>query len=318
MFRAVTDRLLSVLQLTRMALVFTAVADAQAALLLAGRWEWQTSVAAAGMSVGLYGFGMTFNDIVDQRRDAQIAKTRPLPSGRLRPVTAHLLAALLLIAGLGFGAWLATMMPDFRMTLTLVVATAVLIAFYDLAGKYLVAPGLLALGMIRFFHAVVPASPLPVELHALVLLHFVAALSAVCYGLEQKRPLLRPLHVMLVLAGLAVMDAAILYRRGLAIFEMPPLAVASLLFALLGFAVAGGWLVSVTRDSRALGKRLMLVGLLWLIVLDAAFVLGHVGIVPALCILALLPIAYGCVVLMRAWGSVVELSRKPDFISEDG
>ncbi|MEM6313982.1 MAG: hypothetical protein AAF743_07830 [Planctomycetota bacterium] len=316
MFRGVTDRLLSVLQLTRMALVFTAVADAQAALLIAGVWSWTTCTAAAGMSVGLYGFGMTFNDIVDQRRDAQIAKTRPLPSGRLRPLTAHLLAGALLALGVGCGAWLATMMPDFRMTLTLVVATALLIGFYDLAGKYLVAPGLLTLGMIRFFHAAAAAPGLDVELHALVLLHFVASLSAVCYGLERKRPQLRPAHVLAVLVGLALIDAAVLWRRGLEIFEMPPLAVAALLFALLGFAAAGGWLVSVTPDARALGKRLMLVGLLWLIVLDAAFVLGHVGTTPALCILALLPIAYGCVVLMRAWGSVVELSRKPEFVEE--
>ena len=33
--------------------------------------------------------------------------------------------------------------------------------WHDLAGKYLVAPGLLSLGLIRFFHATVPAPQLP-------------------------------------------------------------------------------------------------------------------------------------------------------------
>jgi hypothetical protein len=39
-----------------------------------------------------------------------------------------------------------------------------LIVFYDLAGKYLVALGLLSLGLIRFFHAVIPAPQLPLGL----------------------------------------------------------------------------------------------------------------------------------------------------------
>ena len=47
------------------------------------------------------------------------------------------------------------------MPLLLVLWTGLLVAFYDLAGKYLVALGLLSLGLIRFFHAVIPAPQLP-------------------------------------------------------------------------------------------------------------------------------------------------------------
>jgi hypothetical protein len=57
----------------------------------------------------------------------------------------------------------------------------------------------------------------------------------------------------------------------------------------------------------------MLRGLLWLIVYDAAFVAGYVGLVPAAIILALLPIAYLSVQLMRWWNQFLALSQRPAF-----
>ena len=53
------------------------------------------------------------------------------------------------------------------MTLVLAIWTGFLIAFYDLAGKYLVATGLVTLGLIRFFHAVIPAPHVPLLWHPL-------------------------------------------------------------------------------------------------------------------------------------------------------
>ena len=100
MLTGLSRRLLTLLQLTRMALVFTAIADTQAALLLAttaphaGKWgvslpqlasllhPWRMLTVAI-ISVGLYGFGMSLNDIIDRRRDRQISPGRPLPSGRV-------------------------------------------------------------------------------------------------------------------------------------------------------------------------------------------------------------------------------------------
>ena len=46
---------------------------------------------------------------------------------------------------------------DGWMSFLLLAWTGSLIAFYDLAGKYLVAPGLLTLALIRFFHCLIPA-----------------------------------------------------------------------------------------------------------------------------------------------------------------
>src|SRR5436305_529714 len=101
--RGMSQRLLTVLQLTRMALVFTAVADSLCELLLAWgvRDLWpppQLVGPLVVISVGLYGFGMSLNDIIDRRRDAQIASTRPLLTGRIGLITAHVICVGLVIA----------------------------------------------------------------------------------------------------------------------------------------------------------------------------------------------------------------------------
>ena len=141
MWMLLSQRLLSLLQLTRMALVFTAVADASCTVLLAAQRRaalQQTTLgeqldprqfaAAAAVSIGLYGFGMSLNDIIDRRRDQQISPGRPLPSGRLGLATAHLICAALLATAAGAGAYYGRL-TDNWMSLVLVVFTAMLIAF---------------------------------------------------------------------------------------------------------------------------------------------------------------------------------------------
>src|SRR5215212_3618766 len=213
-------RLFPILQLTRMALVFTAISNSLCTLLIwtyrrsgdetLASFPWKQAGAMALVSTGLYGFGMTLNDIIDRRRDQQLAAHRPLPSGRVGVGTAHIFAALLvaiaLVASFLFERWT----NDGWMSIVLVVWTAVLIIFYDLAGKYLVALGLLTLGLIRFFHAVIPAPQLPLLWHPLLLLNHVTVLSLVAYWWEEKRPALTPLHWAAVPGGLAIIDALLI------------------------------------------------------------------------------------------------------------
>src|SRR5690242_3491014 len=110
MFNLLSRRLLGVLQLTRMALVFTAIADSFCTLLLLSNSPHRQPehvitasqfVAIFFMSAGLYGFGMSLNDIIDRRRDRQIAAHRPLPSGRLGVATAHSICGFLMLLSLG-------------------------------------------------------------------------------------------------------------------------------------------------------------------------------------------------------------------------
>ena len=99
--RRVFPRLLTLLQFTRIALVFTAVGDGWAAMLLSRRAtgrpiDWAYALLITATSVLLYTFGMALNDLIDRRRDSQLAPSRPLPSGRI-----SVRAARLLCVGLG-------------------------------------------------------------------------------------------------------------------------------------------------------------------------------------------------------------------------
>lgn len=334
-----SQRLLAVLQFTRLALVFTAISNAWAALLLRANAQSPGDFAAsldvkqlAAMtlaSIGLYGFGMSLNDMIDRRRDATIAADRPLPSGRLPLRAARAICLLLLALGLAGGFWLASLQSDprvGRLMLLLTLGVATLIAFYDLAGKYLISLGLLTLGLIRFFHASIADPTLTTPWHPLVLLDHVTILSTLAYAWEQKRPVLTKRHFGFVLGGLAAINGGLIgmliARRGdrpggwrAAIDVGPELWWPA--GAVAGFFVVIAVIRARHRDSRGAGKVLMLFGLLYLIVYDAAFVAGEVGLVPAAVILTLLPIAWVSVKVMRAWSTIVTLSEKPRYVPAD-
>ena len=329
-----STRLFPVLQLTRMALVFTAISNSLCTLILAWasarvggpdvtqRLFWREVVLVTLISTGLYGFGMSLNDIIDRRRDRLLAAHRPLPSGRIGVNTAHLICAFLILLALVAGTLYSTLAGPMWMSLVLVCWTAALIVFYDLAAKYLVALGLLSLGLIRFFHAVIPAPHLPLLWHPLLLLNHVTVLSLVAYRWEEKRPPLTPIHWAAVPGGLVVIDALLItllaWRRtqnGATIAEAlritPALiapASAVVVFILLALLIR-----RLSPTPREAGQRLMLYGLLWLIVYDFTFVAGYAKLIAALFLLLLLPLAYASVQIMRWWGGVVALSQRPQF-----
>jgi 4-hydroxybenzoate polyprenyltransferase len=337
-----SQRLLTLLQLTRMALVFTAISNSMCEMLIYARWQAgpggsilpyldpQRLVAMACVSVGLYGFGMSLNDIIDRRRDRLLAADRPLPSGRIGVGGAHVVCTGLAVLALVGGWYVAHYQPpppaNFPTSFLLLIWTGALIAFYDLAGKYLVAPGLVSLGLIRFFHAAIPAPQLPLLWHPLLLLNHVTILSAVCYRWEHKRPSLTRAHWWTVLGGLGFVDVACIglvwWRRqdrgsfASALWITPALLLP--LASVIVFIVLALWIrKQLAADGRAgerrAGQVVMLYGLLWLIVYDVTFALGYVGLVPALLLLCLLPMAYLSVKMMRAWSRVLSLSQKPEF-----
>jgi 4-hydroxybenzoate polyprenyltransferase len=342
-----SQRLLTLFQLTRMALVFTAISNSLAeAMLLAarqaaggaggGHWSHCVSVsyllAVAVMSAGLYGFGMSLNDIIDRRRDMQTAADRPLPSGRIGLTSAYVICALLAGTALSAGICVQMHSSADAAALALLGWTMLLVVFYDFAGKYLVAPGLLTLGLIRFFHAIIPAPDIPLLWHPLLLLNHVTLLSAVAYRWECKRPELTRRQGMGLIGGLVLADVAVLLTVGLhrraqgaswavALALRPVLllpAAAMVGFVILAWIIRRTALAEASGDRRAAerraGKNLMLYGLLWLIVYDALFVGAYVSIPAAGILLCLLPIAWLAVRVMRAWARVVALSQRPEYL----
>ena len=332
MLGRVSEKVLTLLQLTRMALVFTAVSNALAALALragaaaeGGVWRLRPTLVlgAVCVAVGLYGFGMSLNDIIDRRRDGQLARGRPLPSGRIGVGAATVVAAGLLALAI-FGGLIFYRQASYgTASLTLVFLTAALICAYDIAGKYLVWAGLLLLGLIRFFHAEIVAPGLPVVWHPLFLLNHVAIISAVAYRWEAKRPPLSRVQAWLLGGGLVLLDVALVttlfYRRGRGFAESLQVTPALIgpCVAAVAFALFGHYIKTHANDRRAAGRALILYGLLWLIVYDALFVAGYVDWRLGALLLVLWPVAYLAVRLMRVWASVTDLARKPEYIRAD-
>jgi 4-hydroxybenzoate polyprenyltransferase len=330
-------RLLPALQLTRMALVFTALADSGCALLLwaanqarpLGQSIWKQleirqCISLAAVSVGLYGFGMSLNDIIDRRRDRQISPNRPLPSGRIGVTTAQIMCALLILMALWGGEVYSSVVQGSQLSLILVVITAALIAFYDFLAKYLVGPGLVALGLIRFFHATVAAPGLPVFWHPLLLLNHVTIVSTLAYHWEKKRPALKPVHWWSIFTALFCIDwfviGLIWWRRHERDPLLPVREILSLQPQLLGpvaavgvFALVAIWIRKRNPNPRHAGQTVMLAGLLWLIVYDALFAAGFANLSAGIAILIFLPMAYCSVLAMRAWNRVILLSQRPEF-----
>ena len=337
MFNLLSRRLLGVLQLTRMALVFTAIADSFTTLLLLapsvhgapddpdriltpGRY-----LSIAAMSVGLYGFGMSLNDIIDRRRDRQTAAHRPLPSGRVDVLTAHIICAALMLMALAAGAYYWSIGGYWESFVFVVVAEA-LIWFYDVAGKYLVALGILTLGAIRFFHAIVAAPQVPVLWHPMLLFNHVVVLSMIAYRWEQKRPTLTAAHVGVIVAGLIFVDALAIIALGtwrghgdvFAAFHIAPAMMWNPklvipIGAVLAFIAVAAFIRWRTPGLRDAGQKLMLYGLLWLIVYDASFVYAYHGWWQGLLMLLFFPAAWLSVQLMRWWSKIVSLSQRPTF-----
>jgi hypothetical protein len=229
-----------------------------------------------------------------------------------------LLIIMALAAGAAYARWSGQGWPS----MILLVWTAILIVFYDYAAKYLVALGLLSLGLIRFFHAVIPAPQLVLLWHPLLLLNHVTVLSLVAYRWEEKRPPLTPMHWAAVPGGLAVIDALlialVIWRRGrpdvglLTTLKISPALIAPAVAVVVFLFLA--WIIRRrSANLREAGQRLMLYGLLWLIVYDFTFAIGRVGVIPALLLLVFLPLAYMSVQIMRWWGGVLALSQRPQF-----
>ncbi|MER5179160.1 SCO3242 family prenyltransferase [Streptomyces sp. NPDC002896] len=87
-------------ELLRLPALFTVPGDALAGAAAAGARPDRRTLLAIGSSLCLYEAGMALNDWADRADDAVERPHRPLPSGRISPVTALAAAGGLTIAGL--------------------------------------------------------------------------------------------------------------------------------------------------------------------------------------------------------------------------
>lgn len=289
-------RLLAYLQLTRAALAFTAIADAWAVLLLrlpperggpavepSMGWTILQMLVVSVVSAGLYGFGMSLNDLLDARHDRLFAPRRPIPSGRIAPRTAIVVALFLLMVSLLAAAMLSGLMGSetgdwLPWPFFFTFATAILVVTYDAFTKYLGAIGILTLGAVRSLHCLIGQPKTPLLFISMFLLTHIFLVTLVAYRWENKRPRLGRGDVTLGVLGLLLGNAMALwymYHRGTFFKDVWVMLVGPMAAAMI-FIV---WALILWRRTdvspRQKGGRLMLLGLFWLFVYDASMLFSN-------------------------------------------
>ena len=281
MHRALST-ILPALQLTRIALVFTAIADIWLVVLLSEGLGlpmtavrplpvWAMLLCTGAVATGLYAFGMALNDVMDVRRDRTFAPERPLPAGRMGlggAIVVAVGALLLAVAG---------SVPLGRISTLLCLGCAALILFYDTVGKHLPGVGVVTLGLIRACHMLVANPSMGYCWPVWLTLSHVIGISAAGHRLEGKRPRLAGRSVWVVVGSWAFLTLALIAWMGseglLRIPDRPWLWVGPTAAAVVFL----GMVLNLARGNvkrQVVGGLLIKRGLLWLIVYDAAWLAG--------------------------------------------
>lgn len=290
------------LELIRPANVVTAFADILAGFAAAGalgRLLGTTvrgapvGLAPAGVSdlvwlllatAGLYAGGVVLNDVFDAELDARERPERPIPSGRVPRPHAAVFGAVLLFLGIAAAGFVG-MLP--LLVAGLVAAFAVL---YDAAGKHHAVWGPVNMGLCRGGNLLLGISAVPAMVAELWFLSaipvaYISAVTAVSAGEvgggTRSSGIVAVLLVGAVTAALLLLGIRIDYR----VWDALPFI---LLLALLVFPP----LVRASAQPTATHLRTAVkMGVISLVVMDAALAAGFGGWPAGLLVAALLPVA---------------------------
>ena len=297
--RQIISRLLPALHLTRIATGFSAVASVWFVVLWthASEFEpgtvnfrelplWLMLLGAAVNALGLFGFTTALNDVLDRRRDQILHPERPLPSGRLS-LDAAVSLVVLTFATAVLGA---TVLGTLAVLVTLLVAGAAL--FFNAAGKYVPAVGLVVLGLLYAGQMVTPNLHLKFVLPVWVVMTHALVVAGAAHVYGRKAPGFSARGRAFAVAGWAFWSAVMLgvgwYRSaeefdGGAIGWLRPLAphwvrpmvyvVPVLLSAALALIV--WWRLKVLGRGKALAEEIKRLGALWLALHCAAMLLAQ-------------------------------------------
>ena len=235
-------------------------------------------------TTGLYGGGITFNDVFDAELDARERPERPLPSGRATLSGAIALGSMFLIGG----AIAAAQVSLVSALLAIFVAAAALL--YDKYGKHHPLLGPLNMGLCRGGNLLLGVSVAPTILAerwylALIPIVYIAAVTAVSRGEvsggKRQTGIIALLLVGVAIGGLLGLGALPEYR----------VAIASP-FALLFTSLVLPAFLQATRDPSVENVRnAVRAGILSLIVLDSVVAAGFGGWPYGLLVLVLLPLS---------------------------
>jgi hypothetical protein len=288
--RRTIQRLAPILHLTRVTTAFAAVANVWFVILWSNRCPnevppdafresplWALLLGGAANALGLFAYAAALNDVLDFRRDRTIHPERPLPSGRLSVNAAVILVvctfmtAVLGAAALGVAA----------VILTLFVAGAIL--FFNAAGRFVPAVGLVVLGLIYAGQMVVPNLHLRFVWPVWLVMTHSLVVAGVSHILGRKVPVISRRAIAVATAGWAFWSGVMLvagWRRNHGQGGLWPEWVHPSV-ALGPAALAAGYAVIAYRKVVLLGRsprtaeKVTRYGTLWLSLYSCAWLLGQ-------------------------------------------
>lgn len=288
-------RWLDWLRLMRFPNVFTAIAD-----VVMGFWFTHKTLVPVPLfllalsSVCLYLSGMVFNDLFDVAQDSHERPQRPLPSGKISVAEARRLAIGLMLFGC-LAAFAGSHFPSLHRPAIISLLLAALILSYDALLKR-TPLGPLAMGGCRFLNVLLGMST---ATQPWIAANYIVAggigvyIIGVTWFARREAAQSSKLHL---LAGLLTMLAGIAmlwsFPKLIQQAEQTQILSNPLYWSLLWIAIVLliGWrfIRAIAQPQPHLVQSAIKTGILSIIVLDAAVVLGMRGCWPAIAVLALL------------------------------
>ncbi|MEO7189840.1 MAG: UbiA-like protein EboC [Vicinamibacterales bacterium] len=265
------------LELLRPANVATALADVLAGYAVTDLGAPRALALLLVSTACLYAGGIAFNDFFDRSVDAIERPERPIPSGRVPPGAAALVASTLLVLGVLF-AWLASSTAG-----AVSVAIVASVVIYDAWGKRRSLIGPINMGLCRGLNLTLGMAAVPgvVSGHwalGLLPLVYIAGVTLVSRG-EVHGGTRRASAVALALVGLVVAASATLAFLG------PGSRTGALIAAaVLAWQVLPAFSRAVRRPVPDVIGAAVRMGVLSLVLLDAVIAAAYAGIIYTLAV----------------------------------
>ena len=279
-------KIVQLIELARFDLLFSVISNTWLITFLAFRIEprsnlnpglmqlglFKSLVITAVVSGGLVGFALALRDVLNARHDRAFAPARPIPSGRVHIQHAAAAAVLSLIIALTA----ALSLGKSSTVIALLASGGIL--FYNLAGRFIPAVGIVCLGLI---HVLIMAIVNPYMSFAwpiiLTMSHSMAC-ATLRYFLAGKRPRISRTDGGLICIGWAfwtLVVIGLMSARGGTIASDYHLiwvgpTLASLVFVICTWQITRGRLSS-GKSRRLAANRFVRLSVLWLMVYDACW-----------------------------------------------
>jgi hypothetical protein len=267
------------LELLRPANIVTALADVMAGYAIAGLGHPDALAWLLASTAALYGGGVVLNDFFDRELDSIERPERPIPSGRVRPVSAAAFGCTLLVLGVAA----ATQATQLSGRIAALLAGAVLL--YDGWSKRNPRLGPLNMGLCRGLNLLLGISAVPAAVFshgpiALLPAAYICAVTALSQGEVHGG---RRGTALFALGSIAAVIAVLAFLSAMAPggLWLPPLALTG---AFAARVLPEFWKAAVTPDPATI-RRAVRRGVLSLVLLDAVLGAVYAGVLYGVLIL---------------------------------